>query len=201
MHYCRGTGFVCLLHVLLCACTPLTDPATVHDKIFVFGTFSGTENGLDVVRTPAKEFGWLANDVKIQFVWLEGRSWPWLTAPVNKSGYFSAMLPRGRFFVNVRMPNRQVYLNHAFSAVEKGKAHYLGHLDLEITRRFVFLVLGVCTYGSVDRFSVSDELSTSMKWLTVDARGKIYAEVVKSLLAPTAEASAPSVDYDCGFLK
>lgn len=173
----------------------------VHEKVFVFGTFSGTENDLDVLHTPTEEFGFLAKNPEIQFVWMDGQASPWIRAPLNQSGHFSALLPPGEFRVNIRMPNRQVYLNHKFKASVSGKAYYIGHINLDITRRFVFFVLGGCGYGTVDHFSVSDELEKPREELLNEPHRRGYTDVAKSLLSPLAEGETPSVNSDCGFLK
>jgi hypothetical protein len=199
MHIRWAMPFVCLYCLALCACSPVANPEVYPDKVLIFGTFSGTEDGVDVIRTPASEFGWFASDVKIGFISVGEQRLPWTKKKITKSGYFSTVLPAGQFSVNIQMPTRQVWLNHAFSAPEKGKAYYLGHINLEITPRFVFFIFGGCNYGSVDKFSVSDELDKSTRWLATDPQGKMYVEVVKSLLVPRAEGETPSVDYDCGF--
>jgi hypothetical protein len=166
----------------------------------VFGTFSGTENGKNVLSTPLKDFGFFARRAEIQFVRLDGQSWPWSSVAMDRTGYFSVMLPPGNYSVNIRMPNRQVYLNHRFHATEGNNAHYIGHINLEITRRYLFLLLCGCGYGDVDKFSVTDELETTLSRTAIDSLTKPNPTVIESMLLPEASGRAPYVDHDCGCL-
>lgn len=192
----------CPLLLALCGCAPTVAPQARPGKVLLFGTFSGTENGADVLRTPAAEFGWFAREVTLQFYdhLADDVAVPKITVAVHKSGYFSSIVPASGYGINVQMPNRRVSLEHAITATEPGKAYYLGHLHLDITRRNLFLVLCVCSYGTIDNLSFEDRLDSDLRWLEAEQGRERRREIVKSLPVPI-EGSHPSVGVDCGCLR
>jgi len=158
-----------------------------------------------VLHTPLKEFGWLgswlAEEPKVWFMWSEDHNSRMVrfysSEPIKKSGYFSATLPVGEFQINVRMPSRLVSLNHKFSANERGKAIYLGHFDLDITRRFVFLGPAMCVYGTVNQFSISDKFEVATRLFSNDPHKAQYSDVIKLFPHPIVSGETATVNREC----
>lgn len=185
---------VCVVLIsTMSACAPVIDQQDKREVV-VFGVFSGRENGKNVLTS---KFGLFANDVKLLF-FDDNNFFSRIEGEIQRSGFFSVRLPVGEYSVHVRMPNRQVDLAHNFRAEHEGKAYYLGHLYLEIERKNIFFLLGACGYGSVEDFSVRDELVPTMERFVKQHSG-LDGETEKRLLTPI-DGADPSVNLDCSFL-
>lgn len=199
----KATLLGCLLLLILCNCGPRINQA-VENRVLVFGTFSGFENNKDAVHTPTKDFGWFAKPVTIGFDDISQFSGP-LSVPivktkVSQSGFFSMALPAGEYNIFIGMPNRQVNLEHSFLALEPDKAYYLGHIDLKILRRNIFFLIGACSYGKIESFSVSDKLSETKHWF--DAKHPYDAKrTIENSIPVPVKGKQPFIVYDCGFLE